>query len=231
MKKTKTKPVRKVFRTFKKQFKLLDVVAEAEVQHFIENLVPIEILPNLQQIAGIVELLDPVVSVTFDRVILLQNKALVQGTVAKNIIYKNTENDVVYLEEDPILFGIDVDLPGLTPVFTTGKFNRAVLTSNVVEIGPDNQGTNGGINVQIYPTNIFTFQRLATIAFNGSATIIDQKIVLEFIIKVSKYIQQELEIPEPQPVFECRSIKICSDFERPVEEKHEKKHDDDHKWF
>lgn len=223
--KTKTKPVRKVFKTFKKQFKLLDVVAEAEVQHFIENLVPIEIIgPAEQQIIGVAELLEPVVSISFDRVVLLQDKALIQGTVSKNIIYKNTDNDVVYFDEDPIPFGIDVDLPGLTPGFTTGRFNRAVITSNVIDIGPDNQGTNGGINIQIYPTKIFTFQRLTT--SNTSVPVVDQKIIIEFIIKVSKYIQQDLEVPAPQPVFECRNIKMCSDFERPNTEKKQ-----DHKCF
>lgn len=221
----KTKPVRKVFKTFKRQLKLLDVVAEAQVQHFIENTAIIEnIAPAVQQVGTVVELLDPVVSVTFERAVLLKDKVLIQGFVSKNIIYKNNENDVVYFDEGPIFFGIDVDLPGLTPGFTTGRFNRSVLTSNVIEIGPDNQGTNGGINVQIYPTSVFTFQRL--ISVNTGIPGVDQKIVLDFIIKVSKYIQQDVEFPAPQPVFECRNVKSCNDFRIPVDVEK-----DDHKCF
>ncbi len=200
----KYKRKRSTFSTFKKTLKLLDVVAEEEAQFFKEN--PVDIGDV------VVELLDPIVSVTFDRVILLQDKAIVQGTINKNVIYKDANNDIVFFEEAPIEFGIDVNLPGLTPGFTQGKFNRAVITNNVINIGPDNQGTNGGIDIQIYLTRLFTFQRI----IDATSGTIDQKIVLDFIIKVSKYIQQDIEFPAPQAVFECRNVKPCNDFIRPV---------------
>jgi len=195
---------RSTFSSFKRTLKLLDVVAEEEVQYFRENHVTIG--------EEVIELLDPIVSVTFDRVILLQDKALVQGTINKNIIYKDGTGDVEYFEEAPIEFGIDVNLPGLTPGFTIGKFNRAVISNNAIDIGPDNQGTNGGIDVQIYLTRLFTFQRIVDV--NTGA--VDQKIVLDFIIKVSKYTQEDVEFPAPQPVFECRNVKSCNNFIRPV---------------
>ena len=200
----KYKRRRSTFSSFKRTLKLLDVVAEEEAQYFREN--PVDIGEE------IVELLDPIVSVTFDRVILLQDKALVQGTINKNVIYKDCGDDIEYFEEDPIQFGIDVKLSGLTPGFTHGKFNRAVITNNVINIGPDNQGTNGGIDIQIYLTRLFTFQRI----IDATSGTIDQKIVLDFIIKVSKYIQQDIEFPAPQAVFECRNVKPCNGFIRPV---------------
>jgi len=200
----KSKKRRSTFSSFKRTLKLLDVVAEEEAQLFKEN--PVDIGEE------IVELLDPIVSVTFDRVILLQDKAIVQGTINKNVIYKDDNDDIVYFEEDPIEFGVDVKLPGLTPSFTHGKFNRAVITNNVINIGSDNQGTNGGIDIQIYLTRLFTFQRI----IDATSGTIDQKIVLDFIIKVSKYIQQDIEFPAPQAVFECRNVKPCNDFIRPV---------------
>lgn len=211
----KYKPKRSVFKSFKKTVKLLDVAAENEVQHFIENPLTID--------DTVIELLDPIVSVTFNRVVLLQDKAIVQGEILKNLIYKDDNNDIVYFEEGPILFGIDVNLPGLTPGFTIGKFNRLIRTNNFIDIGPDNQGTNGGIDIQIYLTNFFTFQQIIEVV-NGT-TNIDQKIVIEFIIKVSKYTQQELDLPESQAIFECRNVQICNDFKRPVSTR------DDHKRY
>lgn len=181
---------------FKRTIKLLDVVAENEEQYFTENLVTIN--------EAVVQLLDPIASATFDRVILLRDKAIVQGIINKNIIYKNANNDIVYFEETPISFGLDVKLPGLTPSVTKGVFNRVITNNNLITIGPDNQGTNGGIDVQIFITQLFTSERLINAAIGS----IDQKIVLDFIIKVSKYIQQDLYIPAPNPVFEKRNITI-----------------------
>ena len=202
------KKQRSVIKSFNRTLKLLDVITEKEVQHFIENPVTID--------DDALELLDPIVSVNFERVIILQGKALVQGTINKNIIYKDaTADDVEHFEEGPINFGIDIDLPGLTPTFTTGKFNRAVLNNNVITL-ENNQGTNGGFDVQIYLTNLFTFQRIIETRTSLQETDIDQKIVLDFIIKVSKYIQQDIEFPAPQAVFECRNVKPCNVFIRPV---------------
>ncbi|MFW5971986.1 MAG: DUF3794 domain-containing protein [Bacillota bacterium] len=191
---------RSVNTEYKKTLKLLDVVAEKNVQYFTERLVTI----NNENIS---ELLDPVTSVTFDQVVILKDKAIVQGTINKNIIYKDGGSDVEYFEEDPISFAIDVELPGLTPGIKIGKFNRLVIANNEIEIGSDNQGTNGGIDVQIYLTGLQVFQQIIN---NVTNTDISQKIVLDLIIKISKYTQQEIEFPAPQPVFECKNIRICN---------------------
>ncbi len=210
------KVVKKVFKKFKKDFKLLQVVAEKEAQFFTTNTTTVS--------PPAVELLDPVVSVTFDRAVLLQNKAIVQGAINKNIIYKGPGGQVLHQPES-ISFSKEVELPGLNPHFTIGKFNRLTLNNDVVEIGPDNHGNQGGIDVQIFVTRLVvkeflldnnnnnkkgnsSYVNLETAPPSNGSTI-EQKIVLDFIVKVSKFTQVDMEVPAPSPVFECRNVVKC----------------------
>lgn len=177
--------------TFKKTFKMFNVEAEEQVQVFLERT---EMLNY-----NAVELLDPVLSVTFDRVILLKDKAIVQGNIYKNIIYKD-ENFFVRHEIVTIPVTATVEIPGFNPTVTVGRANRAVVTNNVVDIGPDNQGDTNGFDIQIFVKQLTAFQRLI------NANEVEEKIILDFILKISKFDQIDLEIPAPPRVFEFRNV-------------------------
>lgn len=187
-------------KTIRKTLKLLELTAEKPVQVFETNEVN-----NISP--AVVELLDPVLSVQFDRVVLFQNKAIIQGTIFKNLIYKAVGGQLQYLNEE-ITFTKEVELPGASPNFTTGKFNRMVInTNNVIEIGADNHGVQNGIDIQLYVTQLTAAQ------FIINTTTVEEKIVLDFIIKVSKYTQQDVSLLAPGPVFECRNIINCNNID------------------
>lgn len=182
-------------KSFKTNLKLLEVAAEGTVQFFATR--------NIVLNAPALELLNPVLSVTFDRAIILKDKVIVQGTITKNLIFKVATGAVLH-QTELIPVSQEINLPGVNPNFVIGKFNRLVLNNNVVNIGPDNQGTQDGIDVQIFVTRLQSFEFLIT------DTTVDQKIILDFIIKVSKFVQKDVLLPGPPPIFECRNVIQCS---------------------
>jgi hypothetical protein len=185
-----------LLKTYKKTIKLLEVSAEKAAQYFTAQLV------NLNNPA--LALLEPLLSVSFDRVILFRDKAVVQGNIHKNIIYKDTEGFVRHQPEN-IPFSKEIDIPGFSPIVTLGKGNRVMLSNNVVNINLNNgvstnQGYQNGIDVQIFVSNLLAEQILL------SPQLIDQKIILDFIVKISKVTQEDMEFAKPSPVFEFRNI-------------------------
>ncbi|AZO95571.1 DUF3794 domain-containing protein [Halocella sp. SP3-1] len=187
-----------IMKKIRKTLKLLELTAEEPV-HVFETTVT-EVSP------AVVELLDPVLSVEFDRVVLFQNRAIVQGTIFKNLIYKAVGGQLQYVNEE-IPFSKEVELPGVSPNFTTGRFNKMILTNNVIEIGPGNRGAQTGIDIQLYVTQLTAAQIIL------DTTTVEQKIILDFIIKVSEYTQQDVDLPAPGPVFECRNIIKCNNLD------------------
>lgn len=150
----------------------------------------------------IIEVLRPTITANFDRVVLFKDKAIVQGSISKNVILKFNDGS---MSQTTITtnFSKAVELPGLTTTVTIGKFNRAAITNNVIEIGNDNTGSTAGIDVQIYVKNL-TSQEILLDSFT-----LDEKIVLDFIIKISKFKQQDIEIPAPAKTFEFKNAVDC----------------------
>lgn len=171
-------------------FKLLRVAAEGTGQFVTVNTVTLD--------SAAMELLDPILSVVIDTAVLARDKAILQGTITKNILYKATTGAVLH-QSETIPFFKEVVLPGLNPNVTIGRANRLVPNNNIIQIGPDNRGTNAGIDVQIFITRLEAFQILV------NSTTVDEKIILDCFVKVSKFVQQELVLPTTPRVFECRS--------------------------
>ncbi|MFW6022958.1 MAG: hypothetical protein ACOCZ5_02685 [bacterium] len=191
----------------KKNLKVLDVVAEKEEQVFIYNffdLNPCGDIISIPEKTKVEDVYDAVISVNFDNVIILNDKAIVQGVIHKNIIFK-LDNGELYHDSVDIVFAEESKLPGLKPTTTVGKFNRAVMTNNIIEIGPDNQGTTAGFDVQIYLTQLTSEEIL--LDCNKK---LDQKIVLDYILKISKFEQVNMEFPEPNTIYEFKNLKSCN---------------------
>jgi len=186
-----------LLQTFKKRLKLLDVIADKQVQVFKVN--------TNQSLGTTAEaLLDPVLSVTFDRVVLFDDKVVVQGIINKNIIIKELNSGKILHLSVPVEFSKAVDLPGLNTTVTIGRGNRAVIVNNVVEIGPDNDGSNAGFDVQIYVERLVSKEILI-----NNNTAVDEKIILDFILKISKFKQIDLKIPAPARIFEFTNVIDC----------------------
>jgi hypothetical protein len=186
-----------LLQTFKKRLKLLDVIADKQVQVFKVN--------TNEPLGTTAEaLLDPVLSVTFDRVVLFDDKVVVQGIINKNIIIKELNSGKILHLSVPVEFSKAVDLPGLNTTVTIGRGNRAVIVNNVVEIGPDNDGSNAGFDVQIYVERLVSKEILI-----NNNTAVDEKIILDFILKISKFKQIDLKIPAPARIFEFTNVIDC----------------------
>lgn len=175
---------------------MLDVVAEKQDQVFkVEK----HVLPVPAK-----KIVDVAKTVIFDRVVIFRDAAIVQGKFHKRIQFVDECNFKRDFQTD-IPFSKKVELPGLTPTVTVGKANRAVITNNIVEIGPDNVGTIAGIDVQLYVKQIQNVEELKKPL--PSRKVIE-KIDLDFLIKISKAEQVKMNVEIPQ-VFECRNVKPC----------------------
>lgn len=180
---------------FNRTFKMLDVAAEKQVQVVEEAITPVP-MPGVQ------ELLDPIVTVVFERVILLNNKVIVQGEFNVNKIYKAIGGEVRHLSET-IPFSKPVDLPGFSPTVTIGPGHRVIARNTVLNIVSGNQATANGIDVQLYIKTLTPVQILL------DPMEIEQKIVMDFLVKISKFDQVTMELPAPARVFEFRNVVDC----------------------
>lgn len=136
---------------------------------------------------GADELLEPVLSVTFDRQIFLPGKVIIQGTIRKNIIYKERSTRNVAHFPTTIPFMVAKEVPGLLGGIVVGQ--RFI---------PD-----VGIEGEKFVTNLQAFQFLA------DSRTVEQKVVLDFILKVSELKQLDVCTVRPAPVFDCRAEVPC----------------------
>ncbi len=155
------------------------VVAELTHQVFIENTTPALTPPAS-------ELLEPVVNVSFDRVVPLRNKIIVQGTIFKNIIYKDTGNKIRH-ESETIPFSTDIEIPGFTP----GTLVNGRRFPN-------------GNDFKFFIETLFVDETL----LNTNEVL--QKIVIRFIVKVLRQDQIDVCIRGPKQVFKCTSEIVCN---------------------
>lgn len=164
----------------RKTIKAEEVIHEQPVQVVEEHTV------NLPA-PGAQELLEPVLTVTFDRQIFLPGKAIIQGTIRKNIIYKELNTGLVKHFPTTIPFLVAKEVPGLLGGIVIGQ--RFI---------PD-----VGIEGEKFVTNLRAFQFLV------SPTKVEQKVVLDFILKVSQLSQLDVCTVRPAPVFDCRAELPC----------------------
>lgn len=152
------------------------VVATPNVQVFFEHTETIE-PPAL-------ELLPPVVSVTFDRVVPLRGKIIIQGTVHKNILYK-AEGGLVRHTAVTIPFAKEVEIPGFNPgSLINGRF------------------FNTGNDFRFFIDQIFVDQTLL-----DPRTVLE-KIVIRFVVKVIK--EEKIQISaKPAQTFHCSAEQHC----------------------
>ncbi|AZO95570.1 DUF3794 domain-containing protein [Halocella sp. SP3-1] len=178
-----------------KKINTLELLAEKEVSISKTN--------NLSNITPpITELLEPIVSVNFARAVFFKNKIVIQGEINKNMIYK-ADNNIINYEEEGIEFSKEINLPGLSPYYYTGKFNRLIKSNPVIEIN-NLSGFSNGIDIQLYLNNLSVKQFLV------NNTTVEQKIIVDFIIKVSRLTQNKIKLPKPAPVFTCHQKIPCN---------------------
>lgn len=158
-------------------------VCEQEAQFFEERTVT---LPS-----AAVDLLEPQVRVTFDQVVPLRDKIIVQGRIFKNLIFKEAPHGgagfVRHIEE-VIPFAVDVDCPGFRP----GSVHRGR------RFCPSIQGND----FKFFVDELFVFQALL-----DEFTVL-QKIVLRFKVKVLREEQLNIWTKRDQ-VFHCPSKCDC----------------------
>lgn len=152
------------------------IVATARVQVFETNR---EILNTPAS-----ELLEPIVNVSFDRVVPLRNKILVIGTITKNILYKDTGNTVRH-QPVTIPFSKEVEIPGFNPgSLVNGRF------------------FNCGNDFKFCLEDIFVNQTLI------DPNTVQEEIVFHFVVKVLK--EEKICIStKPAPVFHCSAEIPC----------------------
>lgn len=183
------------FSSSTKTINTLELIAEKEINIFKRN--------ELSNITPpITELLKPTLFVNFAQVILFKNKIIIQGEINKNMIYK-ANNNIINYKQEKISFSKEIDLPGLSPYYYTGKFNRLIKSNQVIEIN-NLHGFSNGIDIQLYLTNTNVKEFILT------NTSVEQKILLNFIIKVSRLTQNKIKAPKPAPVFTCNQKKSCN---------------------
>lgn len=152
------------------------VVGEEFVEVFVEHTETIE--PPAE------ELLPPVVSVTFDRVIPLRNKILVQGTIHKNILYK-AQGGLVRHTAVTIPFSKEVTIPGFNPgTLINGRF------------------FNCGNDFKFCLDQIFVDQTLV------DRRTVHESIVIRFVVKITK--EERIQVSaKPVQTFHCSSELPC----------------------
>lgn len=166
--------------TCKRTIKAEEVIHEQPVQVVVENSVTLPV-------PGATELLEPEFTVTFDRESFFPGKVTIQGTIVKNVIYKELGTGLIRYVSTTIPFVVSKEVPGLLGGIVVGQ--RFI---------PD-----VGIQAEEFVTNV------QAVEFLVSPIEAQEKVVLDFILKVSQLKQLDVCTVRPAPVFDCRAGQPC----------------------